>query len=63
MRRKRKGPQQGKKFVRVDHKTIIEIDENKSNEEAIAEFLEKTKRDRPAYLHRKKKDDGSYNIF
>ena len=59
MRRKHKGPGEGKKYVRVDHKTVIEVDHNKPNARAIAEFLEKTKRDRPSYLYRRKKENGS----
>jgi hypothetical protein len=56
MRRKRKGPQEGKKFVRVDHKTIIEVDINKPDDVAIKEFLDKVSIDRPAYLYRRKKN-------
>ena len=33
-------PSKGKKFVRIDHKTFIEVDENIPNEVAIVKFKE-----------------------
>ena len=59
MSRKRKSLQKRKKYVRVDHKTVIEVDKSKPDAKAIAEYIEKTNFSKPRYLGGKRKDDGS----
>ena len=49
-----KKPKKGKKFVQIDHRTIIEVDVDKSEEDAIREFTEKTDFSKPKYMLRKK---------
>ena len=43
------------KLVRVDHKTFIEVDVNISDEDAVANFLEKTEYNTAHYLRRVRK--------
>lgn len=38
------------KYVRVDERTVIEVDARKPNEIAIKEYLEKISHTRPKYL-------------
>lgn len=55
MRRKPFQSKPGKKFVRVNHKTIIEVDVDKSEEDAIREFTEKLDFSKPKYMLKGKK--------
>ena len=53
MRRKKQKPKT--KLVRIDHKTLIEVDASIPDEKAIAEFLEKTEHGIAHYLRRVRK--------
>ena len=55
MRRKKTIPEKGKKFVRINSKTIIEVDIDEPDNVAISNFLEKISRGKPQYLMRRKK--------
>jgi len=63
MRRKSHGPREGYKYVRVDHRTVIEVPIDRPDAEAIRHFLERTSVSTPQYLLRRKKHDGQKDIF
>jgi len=56
MRKRRKvlKPKKGTKLVRVDHKTLIEVSVDRSDEDAIKEFLEKIELNKPSYRMKRK---------
>ena len=47
-------PSKGKKFVRIDHKTFIEVDENIPDEVAIAKFKKNISHERKPLMGRPK---------
>jgi hypothetical protein len=57
-RRKKGGLKEGYKYVRVDHKTIIEVPIDKPDGLAVRDFLARTSAHTPDYLLRRKKHDG-----
>ena len=44
---KRIKPKKGTRFVRIDHKTMIEVSPDKTDKEAIRDYLEKLEYSKP----------------
>lgn len=63
MRRKRTGPKKGYKYVRVDHRTIIEVPEDRDDQEAIDKWLARTSVYTPSYLSRRKKEQEDIDLL